>query len=141
MPERRRPDDGSVAVETVVLVPLLMLLLLAAVGLGRLEYARMQVDDASAAAARAASLARSADGARAAALTELDRDIGAGGTSCRHREVSVDVSGFRPGGMVKVSVQCHVDLSNLAGVGSLPLPTTLGSTSVSPVDVFREVDP
>ena len=49
MPERRRPDDGSVAIETVVLVPLLMLLLLAAVGLGRLEYARMQVDDASAA--------------------------------------------------------------------------------------------
>jgi hypothetical protein len=140
MPERDRPDEGSVAVETVVLVPLLMLLLLAAVGLGRLEYARMQVDDASAAAARAASLARSANGARAAAQAELNRDIGAGGASCRHREVSVDVSGFRPGGMVKVSVLCHVDLSDLAGVGSLPLPTTLGSTSVSPVDVFREVD-
>lgn len=138
MANHRRSDEGSIAVETVVLVPLLMLLLLAAIGLGRLEYARLQVDDASAAAARAASLARSPETAQAAAQAELDRDVRAGGTSCRRRQVTVDVSEFRPGGTVKVTVTCHVDLSDLAGVGSLPLPATLGSTSVSPVDVFRE---
>ncbi|MEY9858533.1 hypothetical protein ABH935_004148 [Catenulispora sp. GAS73] len=141
MPELRNARDrdaGSGTVETIVLIPVLMLVLLVAAGLGVLERARLAADDASAAAARAASLARTATTAREAARAEADRDLGAGGMPCRRRDVVLDVSGFRPGGTVKVSVSCHADLSLLPGVGWLPIQTVEQSTSVSPVDVFRE---
>ena len=141
MPEQRNARDrdiGSATIETIVLIPVLILILLVAAGLGVLERARLAADDASAAAARAASLARTATAAQAAAQDQVDRDLGAGGMSCRRRNVVVDVTGFRPGGMVKVSVACHADLSALPGVGWLPVQTVMQSTSVSPVDVFRE---
>ena len=136
--QRRDLEAGNATVETAVMIPVLSLILVAAAGFGVLERARLDVDDASAAAGRAASLARTASGASAAAKAEVDRDLGDGGMPCRHRDVVVDVSGFRPGGMVKVSVTCHADLSSLPGIGWLPIRTAKESTSLSPVDLFRE---
>ena len=137
---RRGRDDGSAPViETVVFMPVLMLVLVAVAGLSILGRARIDADDASAAAARAASLARTVAGATAAAKAEAARDLGAGGRSCGRRDVVVDTAGFRPGGMVKVTVTCHADLSSLPGIDWLPVQTTLTSSSLSPLDVFREI--
>ena len=54
----RRDESGSVTAELVLLTPLLILLLLFVVALGRLAGARLEVDGAAAQAARAASIAR-----------------------------------------------------------------------------------
>jgi Flp pilus assembly protein TadG len=54
-------------VELTLLTPLLLLLLVFVVALGRLAEGRLQVDDAAAQAARAATVAASATGASAVA--------------------------------------------------------------------------
>ena len=53
-----REETGSVVAELVLLTPLLILVLLFVVALGRLAGARIDVDGAAAQAARAASIAR-----------------------------------------------------------------------------------
>ncbi len=66
--QHRSPDQrGSAAVEITVLVPALLLTLGLVVAGGRVWFARTTVIEAAYAAARAASLARSAGEATAAA--------------------------------------------------------------------------
>lgn len=141
-PKRRAagPDDGSAAVETVLLAPLLILVLLVAITVGRLESARLHVDAAASSASRSASLARSPSGAQTAARAEAARALASAGVSCPHPQVSVDTTAFRPGGVVKVTVTCHADLGDLVGMGFMPLDTSITKTSVSQVDRYREAD-
>jgi len=134
----RRPDDGMAVVETVVLTPILIVVLLAAVMAGRFESARLHVDTAASNAARAASLARSPAGADAAGLAEAHRSLSDAGVACPSPHVTVDTAGFRPGGVVKVSLTCHVDVGDLAGMAFLPLNTAITKTSVAPVDRYRQ---
>lgn len=54
----RQDESGGVTVELVLLTPLLLLMLLFVVALGRTVSARLDVDGAAAQAARAASIAR-----------------------------------------------------------------------------------
>ena len=132
------PDDGSAVVETVVLTPILIVVLLAAVMAGRFESARLHVDTAASNAARAASLARSPSAAQAAASAEARRSLADAGVACPSPRVTVDTARFRPGGVVKVSLTCHVDVGDLAGMGFLPLDTAISKTSVAPVDLYRQ---
>src|SRR5258708_1377420 len=125
MPTGRRyfrggPDDGSAVVETVVLTPVLIAVLLAAVMAGRFESARLHVDTAASNAARAASLARSPARAEAAGLAEARRSLADAGAACPSPHITVDTAGFRPGGVVKVSLTCHAEIGDLAGMGFLP---------------------
>lgn len=140
-PRRSDPDEGSAAVETVVLVPILLLVLLVAIAVGRLESARLHVDAAAGSAARSASLARSPSGAQADARAEAARALASAGVSCPHPQVSVDTAAFRPGGVVKVTVTCRADLGDLAGMGFLPISTAISRTSVSQIDRYREALP
>jgi Flp pilus assembly protein TadG len=137
---RGGPDDGSAVVETVVLTPILIAVLLAAVMAGRFESARLHVDTAASNAARAASLARSLAGAEAAGLAEAHRSLADAGVACPTPRVTVDTAQFRPGGVVKVSLTCQVDVGDLAGMGFLPLNTAIAKTAVAPVDRYRQVD-
>ena len=132
------PDDGSAVVETVVVTPILVVVLLAAVMAGRYESARLHVDTAASNAARAASLARSPAAAEAAALAEAHRSLADAGVACPSSRVAVDTTRFRPGGVVKVSLTCHTDVGDLAGMGFLPLNTGITKTSVAPVDRYRQ---
>ena len=137
---RRRcgPDDGTAVVETVICIPLLVFVLLVAVTVGRYESARLHVDTAASAAARAASLARSPAGAQAAADAEARRSLADAGVACPTPQVAVDTSGFRPGGVVKVAVSCRSDIGDLAGMGFLPVNTAITKSSAAPVDRYRQ---
>ena len=73
-PRRRDNERGSATVELVILTPLLILLLLFVVALGRLAGARIDVDGVAAQAARAASIARSPQAAMSSRAT--DRGVG-----------------------------------------------------------------
>lgn len=135
---RGGPDDGSAVVETVVLTPILIVVLLAAVMAGRFESARLYVDTAASNAARAASLARSPSAAQAAVSAEVHRSLADAGVACPSPRVTVDTARFRPGGVVKVSLTCHADVGDLAGMGFLPLNAAISKTSVAPVDLYRQ---
>ena len=133
-------ERGTVAVELVLLAPLLLALLLFIVGLGRLAEARAHVTGAARDAARAASQQRTPAAARAAAQQTATADLAGAGLSCAHLTVQTDTTEFTPGGMVRVAVGCTADLRDLVGVG-LPTSKTFQSTAAAPLETYKELRP
>jgi len=129
-------EAGSVATELVLLTPLLLLMLLIVVALGRTVSARMEVDGAAAQAARAASIARDPATASAMAQQVATTALGSDGVTCGNLTVSTDTADFAPGGQVQVTVTCHVDLADLVGL-RLPASQSISSTATSVVDIYR----
>ncbi|MEO9151748.1 MAG: TadE/TadG family type IV pilus assembly protein [Lapillicoccus sp.] len=127
----RRRDRGSMAVEVVILVPVLFAFVLLIVAGGRLVLRQGEIDSAARDAARAASLARSSGEARGAAADAVRASMG--GTSCG---TAVDTSQFFAGGDVAVQISCVVPFGDLGLVG-LPGSTTVRGKSVAPLDQFR----
>ncbi|MER6146221.1 TadE/TadG family type IV pilus assembly protein [Streptomyces sparsogenes] len=136
LPGRRVADRGSAAVEIVLVTPLLMLVLLTVVALGRLADARLVAADAAHQAARAASLARTEAEARTAARRTTDAALHNAGVACTRPKVALTTNGLRPGGVVTAKVTCSVELRDLTHVG-MPGRITLHGTAFSPVDVHR----
>lgn len=136
----KSPQRGSATVELAILAPVLVLLLLFVVMVGRLVLARQEVDAAAADAARAASVAQSARAATQAASDAASRDLSGDGVTCSPFAASVDTSHFVPGGDVTVEVRCTASLSGLSLL-RLPGSQTLVSSSVAPIDLYRSVSP
>jgi Flp pilus assembly protein TadG len=113
--------------------PLLVLLLLVAVSLGRMASARLRIEDAAHQAARAASLARTPTAAHDAARSAAASALGDAGDSCKNFTVSADVGELRAGGVVRVRVACTAELT---GAG-LPGQVTVARTATSVVDTYR----
>ena len=133
-------ERGSVSLELAILGPALILLLGALILVGRVEIAAGAVEQATRIAARDASLARTADAARAAATVAGTRELTAAGVTCSPLTVVVDVAGFNvPLGQpaaVRVEITCTAPLADLA-VPGLPGARTLTGQSVSPLDRYR----
>lgn len=130
---RRHSDRGSAVVELVLVAPVLMLILMFLVVVGRLAEARLQLSEATHSAARAASMAASPGQARNAASAVLE--MMPASAACAHRDVTIDNSQFKAGGAVRVVVSCHIRLDDLASL--VPGTTTITESSVSPIDPFR----
>lgn len=116
---RRRPtDEGSASVEFAIAAPILLLVAAAMIAAGRIVLAHGTVTDVAAAAARSASIARTATQAENDATATAQRSLAEQRMHCQHTDVSVDASGFTvPVGqpaVVRVSVTCVVALSDLA---------------------------
>lgn len=137
--ELARNEHGSATAELVILTPLLILLLLFVVSLGRLAGARADVDGAAAQAARAASIARSPAVAEASAQQTASSALSSQHITCAHLDVSVDTTDFVPGGSVAVTVSCAVNLSDLTGL-HLPVTETVANRFVEPIDTYRSTD-
>lgn len=133
-------ERGSAAVEMVLLTPMLLVMLVFVVFLGRLGQARNDVDRSAREAARAASLARDPEEAQAAGLDAAHATLEPGAVSCRRMAVTVESSGFGAGGAVSAVVACTVDLADVAGLG-VPGTTTLSASFREPLDVYRGVRP
>jgi Flp pilus assembly protein TadG len=135
---RSRRDDGSMTVELAILAPALLVLLALLVIAGRTETSTSSVEQAARAAARDASLARTADGARHAAATTADRELAS--SNCASTAVEVDASGFAaPVGTdasVSVTVRCTVAMGDLAAPG-IPGTQTVTGHATSPIDSYR----
>ena len=129
-------EAGSVATELVLLTPLLLLMLLFVVALGRTVSARLEVDGAAAQAARAASIARDPATATAMAQHAATTALGSDGVTCAGLTVTTDTADFAPGGQVQVTVTCHVNLADLVGL-RLPASQAISSTASSVIDVYR----
>ena len=136
----RADESGSVATELVLLTPLLILMLLFVVALGRTVSARMEVDGAAAQAARAASIARDPATATAMAQQAATSALGSDHVTCGDLTVTTDTADFAPGGQVQVTVTCTVDLADLLGL-RLPASRAISSTATSVIDTYRSASP
>jgi len=100
----------------------------------------IDVGNAAASAARAASLQRSAGQASTAATQTATDDLAAAHSACRDIAVTVDTSNWRPGGTVTVGVACTVSLSDLPMTG-LRSSWRVSASSTSPLDLYRQATP
>lgn len=131
-----RDERGAVATELVLLTPLLIVMLLFVVALGRLAGARINVDGAAAQAARAASIATTPAQAAASAQQSATAALGSDHVTCATLKVATDTARFAPGGSVTVTVTCAVALSDLTGL-RLPATERVSSTAASVIDTYR----
>lgn len=136
MSRRCGGDRGGVTTELVLVTPILLVLLTFVVFAGRMATARGRVIDASRDAARAASIERSPGQAQQAARQAAEATLADKSVTCRPMHLASDVSRFRPGGEVAVTVRCQIRLSDLSLL-AIPGSRTFESTSVEVVDTFR----
>jgi Flp pilus assembly protein TadG len=138
---RRRPrqaardDRGTLTVELILLTPLLFALLAFLLGLGRAADARGRLVGAVRDAARAASLAPTPTAATRAAQDTALANLQGADLECRNPQVTTDTSTFQPGGTVRVTIRCALDLSQLVMSG-LPGRTTLSADAAAPLDTY-----
>jgi hypothetical protein len=137
---RRRPgEDGSAALELVILAPALLALLCLVIAAGRTSIAQGSVDAAARDAARQASLALTPAAARLSGEVSARAALRSDGLDC-DPVVAVDTSQFAipPGEPASVTaiVSCTVPLAMLA-VPGLPGAARLHATFTSPLDIYR----
>ena len=134
MSRRLRRDAGSSdALGLALLTPAAIGLAVAIVFLGRGVDSRATVQSAAESAAQAAAQERSGIAAVAAA-EEVGRAMLVDPSSCSAPLVSVDLSDFRPGGQVAVTVSCTVSAE---GLELIDPPATGANTATA----FAAIDP
>ncbi|MFI0596667.1 TadE/TadG family type IV pilus assembly protein [Streptomyces griseus] len=133
-------DRGSYAVETAILAPVMISLLLLMVAFGRVTEADGAVDSAARAAARAASLERDAGSAQNAARAAAERSLLGEGITCTVSSIEIDTGGFSldlgVDAVVTARVACTANLSDI-GLPGLPGAKTLTASWSSPIDTYR----
>ena len=134
---RAAPERGAAATELALLTPVFILFLLLVVALGRVVDARLQVDVAAHAAARAASLAATPGQAQQAADAAAAQALSGDGITCTPMNVSADVGAMTPGSTATVTITCTVGLGDVSGLHVLPGHETVTSTFSSVIDTYR----
>jgi Flp pilus assembly protein TadG len=132
----RRGDRGSLALELVILTPILVMLMMFLVALGRMVEAQGQVDGAARDAARAASIAQSYGLAEQNAQQAANTDL-TGSAACTTTP-SVQFGGgtdLTPGGVVNIVIRCNINLSYLSLLGISSTKTIVGHAS-APIDTY-----
>lgn len=142
---RHRPgrgrDRGSVSVETAgFILPALLLCVIIIAAAFNLSVSRLDLESASAAAARAASLQRTPGAAATAARQAAADNLAGRSITCASLQVTVDTSRWQRGGSVSVTVACTVTMGNLARMSGIPGSYRATSTSTAPLDTYRNVE-
>lgn len=137
---RRSGERGSATIELVLLVPALAIMLGLLVGGGRLWFARTTVNEAAQSAARAASLARSAEEAVNEGKGAGQASLGTGGLDCVNQSVSIDAGAFATSvgtpGTITSAVTCSVQFSDVFLPG-MPGFIKLSASGSSALDTYR----
>ncbi len=133
---RAQAEDGVLAVETAVIAPAVLVLLLLVIYVARAVGADTQVHTAAAHAARAASLEADLGAANQAATEAVEANLGGAGISCQQVQVTIDADRLAPGDTVTVAVGCQVANRDLA---LLAVPGARWSTarSMHVIDHYR----
>jgi len=122
------------AIEIVVLIPILLLVLMLVVAGGRLVSVEGQVEAAARDAVRAATLERDAAAAGRAATASVDASI-PDDMTCAPVTLATP-RGFVAGETVTATLSCHVSWSDLSSLG-LPGTKTVTASSSAPLDLYR----
>ncbi|KDN81637.1 TadE/TadG family type IV pilus assembly protein [Kitasatospora cheerisanensis] len=135
-------DRGSFAIEAAILVPVVLAFALLAVAAGRVQTTGAVVDSAARSGARAASLARTPEGARQAAADAVSQALDDRGVQCATEPVGEPEYGILNTGdgqltTITVRVSCTVAFGDLMELDGLPGHKTLTGTFTSVVDRYR----
>ena len=133
---RDQESQGSMAIELIVLSPVIILFVLLALAMGRFELAREQVVSAARAGAEAASVASVAGDAQSTALSVVSPDVSDQVHTCTQLSVVADTSHFIPGGFVRVTVSCQIGFTDLL-IPGFPGHEVVQATVTAPIDPFR----
>jgi len=131
-------DRGTLTVELVVLTPVVLVLLLVSLVVGRVVEARQQVVEAARAGAEAAAVLPTVGTAQWVGSINSVIDLIGRTHTCAHAAISIDTSHFMPGGFVTAHVSCLVTLSDV-GFPGLPGSTTVSASATAPLDPYRAV--
>ncbi|MFJ5851099.1 TadE/TadG family type IV pilus assembly protein [Streptomyces sp. NPDC092903] len=138
---RLRDDRGALSLEAVILFPVLILVLLLVVALGRIGSANNAVDAAARNAARAASLERTGGSASTAGQQMARSVLNQQGLQCTSTSFSVSTAGFSAQigepASTTATVTCTVRLSDI-GLPGLPGTKTMTSSFTSSIDSYRQ---
>lgn len=136
-----RRDDGSLALETVLLAPAMMAFVALVVFGARVSLAQQAVQVAANDAARSASIERTQAAAIASSSRSASATLTTQGLECRSIDVAVDASGFNvelgQSASATSSVTCVVSMGSLSMMG-IPGEITITRTASSPIDSYRE---
>lgn len=132
----RDSERGSASIELVILAPIIAVLLLAVVAVGRVENARADIEGAARSAARDISISRDPEGAVDRARDTAAAMVRVGSPGCRSFNFQSSIDQAR----VTVSVSCVADLDD---DNILPFPgsMTLDASATEIIDVYREPAP
>lgn len=129
-----RQERGALSVEAVIILPALIAMIYLFIGFARVAEAKQDVAGAAASAARAASLVRDGSSA-AAAQSTAQAQVTSSGLSCTALDVTTNLSNYKPGGSVTVTVSCSASMSGLGG--GLVSSRTYSSSAVVPIEITR----
>ena len=116
-PHGRHREEGSAIAELVIVAPVLLIVIVLMVGLGRVDSAQGDVESAARAGVQAAVVQADPSDAQAQATTAAAEPLGRCGLTCTAPQISVDTSNFVAGGWVSVTVTCVTSLADVSVPG------------------------
>jgi hypothetical protein len=136
-PKGRRSQRGSMAVEIVILAPVMLAFLMLIAAAGRLVAVKGDLEAATRDAARAASLERDPQSASAAASLVVRDSLDKQSIDCGTPDLGGD---FTAGGFVRITLHCSVSYDGLGLIG-LPGKVGVQANSSAPIDTYRRTTP
>ena len=129
-----RGQRGSMAVEIVILAPVMLAFIMLVVAAGRLVAVKGDLEAAARDAARAGSLERDIGTAESRAREVVNASMDKQTTQCQG--TSLGGSNFVAGGFVRVTLRCQVSYQGLGLIG-LPGSVSVEADSAAPIDFYR----
>jgi Flp pilus assembly protein TadG len=129
----RDSERGSVSVELVILAPIIGVLLVAVVVVGRVENARADIEGAARSGARDLSIARDPHTAIGRVRESTAAMVRVGEPGCRHFTFNATIDKTN----VAVDISCVADLDE-GNILPLPGSMTLHASATEVLDVFTE---
>jgi Flp pilus assembly protein TadG len=135
---RIRGEEGQAIAELVIVAPVLLLVIVLMVALGRVDSAQGDVESAARAGVQAAVVQADASAAQTQASSAVTSTLAGAGLTCPSPQITTNTSNFVAGGSVSVTVTCATSLADVS-VPGVPGSKTLTATSVAHLDQFRAV--
>jgi Flp pilus assembly protein TadG len=135
---RIRGEEGQAIAELVIVAPVLLLVIVLMVALGRVDSAQGDVESAARAGVQAAVVQADAGAAQTQASFAVTSTLAGAGLTCPSPQITTNTSNFVAGGSVSVTVTCVTSLADVS-VPGVPGSKTLTATSVAHLDQFRAV--
>lgn len=131
---------GGESLELLIIAPMVLIIFMIVVAVGRYQLGTGKIDQAAGAGARAASQQPTQDAAYAAALKAAESSLAAAGVTCQDIAVAVDTGGYRAttagAAQVQITLTCDVSWSDLT-IPGWPGSKAITSQATSPLDLKR----
>jgi Flp pilus assembly protein TadG len=135
---RARGEEGQALAELVIVAPVLLLVILLMVSIGRIESAQGDVESAARAGVQAAVVQADPNDAQVQATSAVQSTLAGAGLTCPQPQITTDTSDFVAGGWVSVTVTCVTSLADVS-VPGVPGSKTLSATSIADIDPYRVI--